>query len=94
MICLHYYLVSCTCEVWSLVCQGLYYHEQLFRVDVPVALTAVHHFRHECDGVEFPLLVALLQYSADGIGQGVGVHNEGTFKVRVSEYGCGRYCVN
>ena len=74
--------------------QGFNYCKQFLRVDVPVVLTAVHCLRHERDRVELPLLIALLQYSADGIGRGIGVHNEGTLKVWVLEYGCSRYCMD
>ena len=44
--------------------------------------------------MEFPLLIALLQHSADGIGRGISVHNEGTCEIGVSEYGGGCDCVD
>ena len=57
-------------------------------------LTAVHHLKHECDRMELPLLITLLQYGTDGIDGCIGVHNEGMFKIGVSEYGGDHYSMD
>ena len=86
MICLHYYLVLDSGKVKLPMCQGFNYSEQFFCVDIPIVLAAVHHLGHECNEMELPLLIALLQYSTNGIGGCISVHNEGMFEIGVMEY--------